>query len=352
MPKSWICDQPHWHRRHVLAGMAALGAGALLPEARAEEKAFRIDVHHHMVPPKYIAEVARPRPTKPPQRPLQPPLQHWSPAVSIEDMDRAGVATAIVSITTPGVWFGDDDESTHIARLSNDYGAKLIADHPGRFGLFAALPMHDTYHTLKEIEYALDILKVEGIGMFTSYDEKYLGHPDFAPIFEELNRRKALVYVHPIANHCCVNLVQDVNEAVIEYGTDTTRTIADFVFSGAAHRYPDVRMIFSHAGGTMPFLIERFVNLAKNPKFADRLPDGVLPVLKRFYYDTAQSANPAAMGALRELVPAGQIVFGTDFPFRTLEEHVEGLRHCGFSGNDLQAIERDNALALLPHLKA
>jgi predicted TIM-barrel fold metal-dependent hydrolase len=329
--------------------MAALGASALLRPARAQtaaEKPFRIDVHHHMAPPDYIADVVGRRTRVGPQ------LQGWSPAASIAEMDRAGVGVAILSITTPGLWFGDDEKARHLARLCNDYGAKLAADHPGRFGLFAALPFPDVDGSLKEIEYALDELKADGIGLFTSYGDKWLGHPSFAPIYEELNRRKAVVYTHPTINNCCRNLIPDVSEAIIEYGTDTTRTIADFVFSGSAAHYPDLRMIFSHAGGTMPFLIERFVNLAKEPKLAARLPHGVLSELKRFYYDTAQSSNPGAMSSLKELVAASQIVFGTDFPFRTLEEHVEGLAHCGFSAAELMAIERDNALSLLPHLKA
>ncbi len=335
-------------RRHVLAGIAALGASAVLRGASAEtpaEKAFRIDVHHHMAPPDYIAEISG-------RLPPRGPLQGWTPAASIEDMERASVAVAILSITTPGLWFGDDEKARHLARLCNDYGAKLASDHSGRFGLFAALPFPDIDGSLKEIEYALDVLKADGIGLYTSYGDKWLGHAAFAPIFAELDRRKALVYTHPTINNCCRNLIPDVNEAIIEYGTDTTRTIADFVFSGAASRYPDLRLIFSHAGGTMPFLIERFVNLAKDPKLAARLPHGVLAELKRFYYDTAQSSNPGAMSSLKELVAASQIVFGTDFPFRTLEQHVEGLVHCGFSAAELQAIERDNALALLPRLRA
>jgi len=333
-------------RRRVLSGMAALGTSALLPGARAEtsaEKPFRIDVHHHMAPPDYIAALGGRTPA--------PQLKGWTPAASIEDMDRAGVAIAILSVTSPGLWFGDDGEARRLARLCNEYGARLAANHPGRFGLFAALPFPDIDGSLAEIAYALDVLKADGIALFTSYGDKWLGHAAFAPIYAELDRRKALVYTHPTLNRCCVNLLPDVNQAVIEYGTDTTRAIADFVFSGAAARYRDMRLIFSHAGGTMPFLIERFVNLAKEPRFAARLPQGLMAELTRFYYDTAQSANPGAMASLKELVSAAQIVFGSDFPFRAPAEHVAGLARCGFAAADLQAIERDNALALLPHLK-
>jgi predicted TIM-barrel fold metal-dependent hydrolase len=337
-------------RRRVLAGIAAAAAGGWLGAARAQgaasgETAHRIDVHHHMAPPAYVAEIGR-------TMPVRGPLQGWTPAASVEDMDRAEVASAMLSITTPGLWFGDDAKARTLARLCNEYGARLAADHPGRFGLFAALPLPDIDGSLREIDYALDVLKADGVGLYTSYGDKWLGHPAFAPVFEELNRRKAVVYTHPVVNQCCVNLVPEVNQAVIEYGTDTTRTIASFVFSGAAARYGDIRMIFSHAGGTMPFLIERFDLLAKEPKLAARLPNGLRHELKKLYYDTAQSANPGAMSSLTALVSASQILLGSDFPYRTLKEHVDGLRGCGFSADELRAIERDNALTLLPHLRA
>ena len=173
--------------------------------------------------------------------------------------------------------------------------------------------------------YALDTLKADGIALMTSYGDKWLGDPLFLPVMEELNRRKALVYTHPTAANCCVNLVPTQQPVMIEFGTDTTRTIADIVFSGNARRFPDIRWIFSHAGGTMPFLIERFVrNPLLDPKAKGAVPDGTLAELKRFYYDTAQTANKAAMSALAAIIPPSQIVFGTDFPYRTGIDHVKG----------------------------
>ena len=140
--------------------------------------------------------------------------------------------------------------------------------------------------------------------------------------------------------------------AIIEYGTDTTRTIANFLFSGAARRYPDVRMIFSHAGGTMPYLIERFRLQSEIPGTEAKLPPGgLMPALGAFSYDTAQTANPATMTALKLVVPTSQILFGTDFPYRTSLDHVEGLRRSGFTPNELTAIFHDNALRLVPQLR-
>ena len=152
--------------------------------------------------------------------------------------------------------------------------------------------------------YAFDTLKADGIALFTSYGDKWLGDPAFNPVFEELNRRRAVVYTHPNTANCCGNLLPNIGEGIIEWGTDTTRAIARIVFGGAAARYPNIRLIFSHAGGTMPFLIERFVNLAKSPQFAVQFPEGFSGVAGRFYYDTAQTSNAAAMSALAKVVPA------------------------------------------------
>ena len=237
--------------------------------------------------------------------------------------------------------------------LFRSFIARLVADHPGRFGLFASLPLPTVDASLAEVAYAFDTLKADGIALFTSYGDKWLGDPAFNPLFEELNRRRALVYTHPNTASCCGNLIPGIGEGIIEWGTDTSRAITRIAFGGAATRYPNIRLIFSHAGGTMPFLIERFVNLAKTGQYAAQFPDGFGAVARKFYYDTAQTSNPAAMSALSKVVPISQIVFGTDFPFRNAAEHVQGLKDCGvFSAADLQAIDRLNALTLLPKFKA
>jgi predicted TIM-barrel fold metal-dependent hydrolase len=302
--------------------------------------AHRIDVHHHYFPPEYLAALEHP------ER-LPDVVRAWTPERSIDDMDRAGVAQALLSITTPGVWFGDAEAARRVARSCNEYAVRLAQRYPGRFGVFAALPLPDIDGALAEIAYALDVLGASGVGMFTSYGKAYLGDPLFVPIFEELNRRKAVVYTHPTLNECCANLVPEIGPTIIEYGTDTTRAIASLLFSGAAARYRDIRLIFSHAGGTMPFLIERFLNLAREARWATRLPDGVLAELQRFYYDTAQVSNRSAMSSLREVIPASQILFGTDYPYRGSEEHVNGLKTCGFDAGELEAIESSNARRLL-----
>jgi 6-methylsalicylate decarboxylase len=312
-------------------------------EFHSVAQAHRIDVHHHHTPPPYVTALTT--------KNVPGPVRDWTPEKSLADMDKAGVATALTSITTPALRFLDEASARKVARECNEYSAKLAGDSRGRFGTFAAMPMPYVDATLQEIAYTLDTLKADGIGLLTSYGDKWLGDPAFAPVMDELNRRRAVVYTHPTTAYCCGNLIPDVPESIIEWGTDTTRTIASLVFSGTAARCRDMKIIFSHGGGTMPFLTERFVRLPViNKTVAPRVPNGVEYELKRFYYDTAQAAHPFALASLLKLVAVSQVVFGTDFPYRTGAEHVKGLTDYGFSAKDLQAIDRDNAVRLLPRL--
>jgi predicted TIM-barrel fold metal-dependent hydrolase len=267
-------------------------------------------------------------------------------------MEQGGVSAGINSIAPAGDPFSDRSMAVRLCHECNEYAARLTADHGRRFGTFAALPLPNIDASLREIEYAFDTLKVDGIGLFTSYGDKWLGDPAFNPVFEELNRRKALVYTHPNTANCCRNLLPNVGDGAIEWGTDTTRAITQIIFGGAAERYPNVNMIFSHGGGTMPFLVERFIGMARSTQFAPKFPQGFGAVAGKFFYDTAQVANPAAMSALTKVVPISQIVFGTDYPFRNAAEHVKGLKECGvFGAKDLQAIDQ-NILRLLPKFRA
>jgi predicted TIM-barrel fold metal-dependent hydrolase len=232
----------------------------------------------------------------------------------------------------------------------------MVADRPRRFGLFAALPLPDIGASLKEIAYALDELKADGIGLYTSYERagvKFLGDPTFTPILEELDRRKALVFVHPTSCLSCTHLQPDIADAIIEYGTDTTRTIASLVFGGGAARFPHIRYIFCHAGGTMPYLIQRFIDFSgrDTSAMAAAMPQGVLHELARFYYDLAQTAHPGPVGALRAIIPTSQILFGTDYPYGAgCLDQAKRVAACGFSAAELAAVDRTNALKLLPRL--
>jgi 6-methylsalicylate decarboxylase len=356
-------------RRKFLGAIACAGSAFVLAgrggAAQSEAPARRIDIHHHFVPDSYLAfakghmtAVAR--------------AMQWTLASDLEDMDRSGTATSILSITTPGFEFGTRDEVRKVVRECNEAAAQLASDHPGRFGSFAALPFTDTEGALTEIAYAFETLKADGIALFSSYGDKYLGNESFGPVYEELNRRKAVVFVHPIAPACCSNLglSQDgvPNEGpMIEYGTDTTRAIASLIFSGTTRRFADITWIFSHGGGEMPYLIERFFQSGTSAevvpgvvtKGQDFPPvknilkgEDLLHELRKMYYDTAQTSNPVSMSALRKVVPVSQILYGTDYWYRTAAETHQAL-DAGkvFTAQELRAVYRGNAERILPRYR-
>ena len=312
----------------------------------------RIDVHHHFFPPAYL-ESLQEWGKRQGFGGLQAPQKNWSIAGALDDMDRNGVATAILSISTPGVWFGDVQEARRTARICNNFAADMRRDHPKRFGLFASVPMPDVEGTLYEIDYALDVLKADGIGLMTSYGDTWPGDPAYNPVFEELNRRKAVVYFHPLAPNCCGNLIPGVPASWIEYPQDTARAVTSLLFNGTFARFKDIRFLFSHAGASIPVLAGRIANGSKNRKdLAEIAPNGIEHELKNLYYDTANSAYAPTMAALLKFVPTSQILFGSDFPYLTIEQNVEGFRTLGLTAAQMQAIERDSAAALLPQLRA
>ena len=343
----WLTGSAHLSRREFLERTVALGAFAAgvsnIPfTVLAPAKPRRIDVHHHISPPTWLEAVKRAH--------LDfPPAVGWSPQKSLADMDQADVATSVVAPTMPHVGFLAKEEAARIARESNEYVKKLMAEHPGRFGMFAMLPMPHVDESLKEIEHTLDVLQVDGISMMTRYGDRWLGYPEFAPVLEELHRRRATVCTHPNRANCCVNLVQGIPEAVVEFAADTTRAIASLIFSGTSQRFRDINFIFSHGGGALTAVVERFEDFMVRT-YKDQFTREIVDrELRRFYYDTAQVSNAVTMAALRKLVPISQIVFGTDYPFRTSAEHVEGLAAI-FDPRDLKAIGRENALRILPRL--
>ncbi len=339
-------------RRRLLAGFGALSAAAVVPEFFLDARAARaaagrtgmIDVHHHFSAPGFIAAIAA-------RKTNQRPLELWTPGKAVEDMDRGGVAAAIVSTSEPSVWFGENEAARKLARECNEYGARLMSDHPGRFGMFSTVPLPDVDGCLREIEYSQDTLKADGVCMMTSYQGKYPGHPAFEPVMSELNRRKAVVFFHPVKAECCKDLQPELAPALIELGTETTRAIASVIFDGTASRYPDIRFIFSHGGGTMPYLMTRFDSLAARPDIAKRLPNGLLHEVQKLYYDTAFFYGPYSWPTILKLVPVPHILFGTDFPFASAGMVAKGLSQVGLNARDLRAIERENAVDLFPRFK-
>jgi predicted TIM-barrel fold metal-dependent hydrolase len=356
-------------RRSFLRGMAALGTSMLIYSGRSVAQTNgnprRIDVHHHFTPEAQVAFLkAHGRDSN--------SYWPWTLAKDLDDMEKNGTATAILSYPTPGSANGERNEIRKITRECNDAAAKMRSDHPGRFGSFASIPMADPEGALREMAYALDTLKADGISVRSNYGDKWLGNAAFIPVYEELNRRKAVVFSHPTTANCCGNLGLVENgvpneAAMLEFGFDTTRTIADLIFSGMTQRFPNITWIFAHGGGVMPFLIERFFQGGASAEISPGLviqgqvgppvknvPKGedVLRELRKMYYDTAQTSNPVAMGALRKVVPVSRILFGTDYQFRTAEETGRALITGKlFNAQELQAINRGNAERLFPRLK-
>lgn len=338
----------HCGRRTFLSGAAAVVLGAAVRPvgagAQAASSARLIDVHHHFVTPHYVEELSRdggPGVSAPPG---------WWVSNSLEAMDRAGVATSILSLNNPGPWLGDAARSRALCRHCNDYGAKAVKDHPGRFGHFASLPLPDVEGSLQEIAYALDTLHADGFIVRTNDQDKWLGDKDYWPVYEELNRRGTVVFVHPITASCCGNIpIASPTPVLLEYPFDTARAITNWIFGGAAARFPNIRFIFSHGGGAMPMLIGRLESLTRvNPELAKFAPKGPQHELQKLYYDTASIYNPTAFAAVKTMVPRGQILFGSDIPYARLETCAELLGKLVPDPADHRAIGRENALALFP----
>lgn len=361
--ESYLCCGCSMPRRRFLTGVGALATSFILPGANLEAQTppsgqRKVDIHSHYAPPQWAAAIT----TKISQgAKMNSPLyafKDWTPAVSIEVMDQAGVATSMLSVTTPGVWFGEKysplEETRRLARECNEFAAKMRADYKGRFGQFAVLPLPDVESSLREIEYAFDTLKADGCGVLTNYGEIYgdrlLGDPALAPVFQELNRRKAVVYVH-----------RKIYSGPYEvFGWDHYRTILSLIRTPArgetgipSPRYPDVRFIVSHSGGLMPFIFERSIT----PQGAETQGEvatrnAMLAVLRQFHYDTAHSNNTHTLSALKKLIPVSQIMFGTDYPLTKVAEELQGLETSGvMNADEIRLVERDNALGLLPRYK-
>jgi predicted TIM-barrel fold metal-dependent hydrolase len=339
-------------RRQILGGVAAVGAAGLVGGtafAQAPSSAavapYRVDVHQHFFPPFYLTE-AREQILAAAQG--FPQLFDWTPARAIEELDKNAVATGIISISTPGIWFGDVAASRNLARRCNDYAAQLVKDHPGRFGFFAAVPLPDTDGSLAEIDYALGTLKADGIGLLSNYGDKWLGDPAYAAVFDELNRRKAVVFVHPSVANCCTTLIPGLASGLLELLFDSTRTITSLLFNGTLARCPDIKFIFCHGGGALGQMAERISALGFQKQLAPRFPNGVLYELKKLHLDVTNMTSLPSFEAVRDLVGIPNMLLGSDFPYGPVGATVGGLARLKLAPEDLRAIERDNALALLP----
>lgn len=339
-------------RREILHWLAMAGAGSLVASealmAGPASTAGRIDVHQHTVPPFYtrvmekeILATGHPLPT-------------WSPTMAIELMDKNGVATGMLSPMTRVVQdsFSDKSERARtLARQNNDYTQKLVSDYPGRFGHFAALPLPDTEGSLKEIEHAYDTLKADGIGLWTSYGDKWPGDPAFAPVFEELNRRRAIIFIHSAPPVCCRSLQPGVIDSVVEYDFDIARAIVSFLKNDGFKKYSNIRFIFPHSGGTLPVLANR-VSETLPEKRSEDASATLMDEIKNLYFDVAHASYPAPFSALTKIVPPSQILFGSDYPIVPFPVTENPLDRAGLAPEVLEAVNRGNAEKLFPRLRA
>ena len=309
----------------------------------------RIDVHHHFLPPDLMAELKRTGA----KWTGGPPVPEWNPAIAREMMERDGIAAAVAS-TVPGVFWGDTATAVRLARNANEFAARIVHDDPAHFGYFAAVPLPDTGAAVREVEYALDVLKLDGVQLYSSVGNQYPGDPQFDELFQELERRKAIVHIHPstVVPGAIVPKLS-IPWGLVEFVLDTTRAVANLIASGTFERYPSIRYIISHAGGTVPYIAWRIaMSMHEFPELSTKAPKGALHYLKNLYYDTALSTSEQVFAALKEFVPTRQVLFGSDWPM--VNERVVKVETDGLEGSKVlddaarQAIYRDNALALFP----
>ena len=336
----------HVPRRGFLKALAMTGAGAVLPPSLlSQEKVNRltarggaIDVHHHYRPPLEGA-VGNPK---------------WSAQMSLDQMDKFGIAVSLLSMTQLREQLYDGTEKGRkLMRFCNDFAAKLMQDHPTRFGLLAGIPLADVDGSLKEIEYSYDTLNADGIGIYSSTGDRWPGDPMFDPIFQELNRRKAIVLIHPATPNCCKGLATGVPESMIEYDFDLTRAAASLVAGGVLHKYPDVRFILVHSGGALPVFAGRMRSrYPKDAKHAEFIPNGMISELQKFYFEVAHATFKYPLAALLAFADPSHILFGTDYSPEAIETTVNELPTSGLTQAQLQAIERGNAERLFSRFKA
>jgi 6-methylsalicylate decarboxylase len=272
---------------------------------------FAVDIHHHVLPDFFWQATNE---GDNPVGGIAPPP--WSRGSALEFLDEAGIDVAVTSISTPGVHTGDDAAARVLARRCNEFSAELISAHPQRYAGFACLPLPDVDGALGELSYALDDLALDGVVLFSNSHGVYLGDPRFTPLFDELQRRQAVVFVHPNPSPDPSAHSLGLPDSLIDFPADTTRAIARLHYGNTFARTPGVKYVFSHAGGTVPYLAGRFgivdeMNVV--PGAEER--GSAAETFRRLYWDTALSWGDPVLRMLREVVGVDRVVFGSDFPY-------------------------------------
>ena len=307
----------------------------------------RIDVHVHMNPDFYREAVDASGHVSTAGTKVD-----WTPELALQHMDTYGIASSIVSISFPGVHFGDHRAARTLARRCNELAAQLAQRWPGRFGGFAVLPLPDLDGALAEAHYALDTLALDGVVLLASYAGRFLGDPAFDPLLRELDRRKAAVFVHPGMHPSSRTLGTPWPGFMLEFVIDTSRAAVNLLFSGSLERFPNVDFILAHGGGVIPYISWRLsVAPIISPKVPQWPQQKIFEGLRRFWYDTALCASPQALPALMQTAAPERILFGSDWPYAPAEItrlSIEGLAQSGVPQALRASIERRNALTLFP----
>lgn len=311
-----------------------------------------VDVHHHMLPDFFFQatnEAAHP------VGGIAPPP--WSRVSALEFLDDAGIDVAVTSVSTPGVHTGDDTAARVLARRCNELAADMVRDQPDRFGGFACLPLPDVDGALAELAYALDDLRLDGLVLFSNARGIYLGDPRFTPLFDELQRRRAVVFVHPNPSPDPSAHALGLPDTLIDFTADTTRAIAQLHYTGTFARTPDVKYVFAHAGGTVPYLAGRFGIIDEMrviPGAESRAT--AAETFRRLYWDTAASWGAPVLRMLRDVVGIDHVVFGTDYPYLRRDLAVACRQHIEdnpeLTTRERTAILGGTATTLIPRLAA
>ena len=308
----------------------------------------RIDVHAHIVPP-FLVEAAQAAGFG---TSISAGFPRWTAELALAFMDENGISTTLNSVSQPGVHYGDSVRAKTLARQCNDFMSALAARYPKRFGSFAAVPLPDVDASLAEIAYALDVLKLDGVGLLASYGTNFLGDAEFDPVLTLLNERQATVFIHPNYHPSSKSLGMKIPGFLVEFPTDTTRAVANLIFSGALEKFPNIKFILAHNGGALPYLSWR-ISLAPliDKRFQSFTQAGILKAIRGFYYETAQAAGPGPLAALAEVADPDRVLLGTDWPY--CPPTVTQVGDASLSSHTVKAITpekvfRGNALKLFP----
>ena len=279
----------------------------------------------------------------------------WSKEAMTSFMDDAAIDVAVMSVSTPGVHLGDSEKARSLARRCNEFAAELVQARPSRFASFACLPLPDIDASLEELSYALDVLRLDGLVLFTNSRGVYLGDVTLEPVFAELERRKSVVFVHPNPSPDAAAHSLGLPDNLIDFPIDTTRAVAQMHYTNRFARTPNVKYIFSHAGGSIPYLAARFAIIDE----MGFIPGGeqrgtAADMFRRMYWDTALSASDPVLRMLREVAGIDQVLFGTDFPYLRRDLAVNAkqwiLESSELNESEKQAVLGGNASHLFPRL--